>query len=84
MFTRAAAALIAVLCLANEAAFAQPSAILFENVRLFDGKSSASTGGMNVLVRGNTIDRISQDPIPVDRSAGTRIIAGGGRTLCQD
>lgn len=81
MFTRAAAALIAVLCLANEAAFAQPGAILFENVRLFDGKSSASTGGMNVLVRGNTIDRISQDPIPVDRSAGTRIIAGGGRTL---
>src|SRR4030095_17005381 len=36
---------------------------------------------MNVLVRGNTIDRISKDPIPVDRSATTRIVAGGGRTL---
>ena len=36
---------------------------------------------MNVLVRGNTIDRISKDPIPVDRSANTKIIAGGGRTL---
>jgi imidazolonepropionase-like amidohydrolase len=36
---------------------------------------------MNVLVRGNTIDKISKDPIPTDRRAGTRIIAGGGRTL---
>jgi imidazolonepropionase-like amidohydrolase len=81
MFARAAAVLIAVLALADTSAFAQTSVILFENVRIFDGKSSALSGGMNVLVRGNTIDRISQDPIPVDRSAGTRIIAGGGRTL---
>ena len=82
MFTRAAAVLIAVLALADTSAFAQPSAILFENVRIFDGKSSALSGsGMNVLVRGNTIDRISKDPLPVDRSASTRIIAGGGRTL---
>ncbi len=81
MFARAAAVLIAALGLADTSAFAQPSAILFENVRIFDGKSSALSGGMNVLVRGNTIDRISKDPIPVDRSAGTRIIAGGGRTL---
>jgi len=36
---------------------------------------------MNVLVRGNTIERISKDPIPVDRSASTIIIAGNGRTL---
>ena len=81
MFARAVAALIAVLCLADVSAFAQSSTILFENVRIFDGKSSALSGGMNVLVRGNTIDRISKDPIPVDRSANTRIIAGGGRTL---
>ena len=80
MFARAATVLIAGLCLANASAFAQPSAILFENVRIFDGKSSTLSGsGMNVLVRGNTIDRISKDPIAVDRSAGTRIIAGGGR-----
>jgi imidazolonepropionase-like amidohydrolase len=81
MFARAAIVLIALLGLADASAFAQPSAILFENVRIFDGKSSTLSGGMNVLVRGNTIDRISKDPIPVDRSAGTRIIAGGGRTL---
>ena len=57
------------------------SLILFENVRIFDGKSSTLSGSMNVLVRGNTIDKISKDPIPVDRSANTKIIAGGGRTL---
>ena len=87
MFARAATVLIAVLCLADVSAFAQPqsaqpsSVILFENVRIFDGKSSTLSGSMNVLVRGNTIDRISKDPIPVDRSANTRIVAGGGRTL---
>ena len=87
MFARAVAVLIAMLCLADVSAFAQPqsaapsSVILFENVRIFDGKSSTLSGSMNVLVRGNTIDRISKDPIPVDRSANTRIIAGGGRTL---
>jgi imidazolonepropionase-like amidohydrolase len=36
---------------------------------------------MNVLVRGNTIDKISTDPIRVDLSANTKIIAGAGRTL---
>jgi len=82
MFARAATVLIAVLGLADLSAFAQPqSVILFENVRIFDGKSSTLSGATNVLVRGNTIDRISKDPIPVDRSASTRIIAGGGRTL---
>jgi imidazolonepropionase-like amidohydrolase len=87
MFARAVTVLIAVLCLADVSAFAQPqsaepsSLILFENVRIFDGKSSTLSGSMNVLVRGNTIDRISKDPIPVDRSANARIVAGGGRTL---
>src|SRR5690349_10266998 len=87
MFSRAATLLTAALCLADVGAFAQPqsagppSVILFENVRIFDGKSSTLSSATNVLVRGNTIDRISRDPIPVDRSANTRIIAGGGRTL---
>jgi len=87
MFARAVTGLIAVLCLADVRAFAQPQSagpsdvILFENVRIFDGKSSTLSGSMNVLVRGNTINKISKDPIPVDRSASTRIIPGGGRTL---
>ena len=59
----------------------QPTAVLFQNVRIFDGKSSTLSGPSNVLVRGNKIERISTAPIPTDRSAQTLIIEGGGRTL---
>jgi imidazolonepropionase-like amidohydrolase len=87
MFTRIFMIVIAVLWLFEVTAFAQPQSdgpstlILFENVRIFDGKSDILSADMNVLVRGNTIDNISKDPIAVDRSANTRIINGGGRTL---
>jgi imidazolonepropionase-like amidohydrolase len=87
MFTRIFMIVIAVLWLFEVTAFAQPQSdgpstlILFENVRIFDGKSDILSADMNVLVRGNTIDNISNDPIAVDRSANTRIINGGGRTL---
>lgn len=54
---------------------------LFQNVRVFDGKSSTLSGPSNVLVRGNRIERISTGPIPTDRSANTMLIDGGGRTL---
>ena len=86
MFVRTSAVASAVLCLIGAAAFAQPQSVepspltLFENVRIFDGKSGTLSDGMNVLVRGNTIDKISKDPIPTDR-ANTRTIAGGGRTM---
>jgi imidazolonepropionase-like amidohydrolase len=59
----------------------QPSAVLFEDVRVFDGKSAGLSGPTNVLVRGNKIEKISTAPIPVDRTSNTRIINGGGRTL---
>lgn len=54
---------------------------VFENVRIFDGRSAALSPPANVLVRGNKIETISTEPIRVDRRADTRIIAGGGRTL---
>ena len=54
---------------------------LFENVRIFDGKSTSLSASSSVLVRGNIIERISTAPIAVDRSADTRIIDGGGRVL---
>lgn len=60
---------------------AEPSITVFENVRIFDGKSGSLSGNVNVLIRGNTIERISTDPIRVIVSAGDRIIVGGGRTL---
>ena len=58
-----------------------PSTVLFQNVRIFDGKGSALSAPANVLVRGNRIERISASAIPVDRDTSTRIIEGGGRTL---
>lgn len=55
--------------------------LLFENVRIFDGKNEPLSGPQNVLVRGNKIEKISADAIPTDRRANTKIIHGGGRTL---
>jgi imidazolonepropionase-like amidohydrolase len=55
--------------------------MLFQNVRIYDGKGSSLSALSNVLVRGNKIERISTGPIPVDRRADTQIIEGGGRTL---
>src|SRR5262245_53768430 len=66
-------------CEAQRRPPAQSETTLFQNVRIFDGKSSTLSGSSNVLVRGNTIERISTSPIAVD--AGTRVIDGGGRTL---
>lgn len=58
-----------------------PTTVLFEDVRIFDGTGAALSGLTNVLVRGNTIERFSSTPIPVDRRADARIVQGGGRTL---
>ncbi len=54
------------------------SRILFENVRIFDGVSSALSPASSVLVHGNVIEKVSRDKIPAD---GARVIDGGGRTL---
>ncbi|WP_029659696.1 MULTISPECIES: amidohydrolase family protein [unclassified Afipia] len=54
---------------------------IFENVRIFDGKSAQLSAPSHVVVRGNQIERISTSPIPANRSATTKIIIGGGRTL---
>lgn len=54
---------------------------VFENVRIFDGSHPSLSAPSNVLVRGNIIEKISTNPIPTDRRADTRIIAGGGRVL---
>src|SRR5262249_58600972 len=66
---------------AQGAAPAEPTGTLFENVRIFDGKSDALSVTMNVLVRGNTIEKISEAPIFIERLASTKVVAGGGRTL---
>ena len=38
---------------------------LFQNVRIFDGKSAALSAPSNVLVRGSTIERISPPRLPL-------------------
>ncbi len=57
------------------------TATLFENVRIFDGKSAALSAPSSVLVRGNKIENISTSPVALDRHGDIRIIDGGGRTL---
>ncbi|MFC5069247.1 metal-dependent hydrolase family protein [Flaviflagellibacter deserti] len=68
-------------CHADEAHSQQPTVVLFNNVRVFDGKSPSLSEPANVLIRENLIEEISTTPITVDRSASTRIIDGDGRTL---
>ncbi|WP_292482991.1 amidohydrolase family protein [Mesorhizobium sp.] len=68
-----AAALLLGLC-----ASASADDVLFENVRIFDGKGAALSAPSNVLVQSNLIARISTSPIAAE---GAQRIAGNGRTL---
>ena len=65
--------------LAQPPAPARETATLFQNVRIFDGKSGALSAPSNVLVKGNIIERISASPIAAE--SGVTVVAGGGRTL---
>jgi imidazolonepropionase-like amidohydrolase len=56
-------------------------ATLFQNVRIFDGKSDALSAPSDVLVKGNTIERISASSLTVDTKTGVRVIAADGRVL---
>jgi imidazolonepropionase-like amidohydrolase len=59
----------------------QPAAVLFEDVRIFNGTSGQLSGLSNVLVVGHVIRTISRAPIA--DPAGTTVlrIRGNGRTL---
>jgi imidazolonepropionase-like amidohydrolase len=83
-FRLVAATAVCALITSTSTAFTQPvdgAVTLINNVRVFDGKGASLSEPTNVLVRGNLIERISRTPIPVDRSATTTILDGGGRTL---
>ncbi|MBR0717479.1 amidohydrolase family protein [Bradyrhizobium liaoningense] len=58
---------------------ANAGATLFQNVRIFDGKSAALSAPSNVLIKGNIIERISTEPITAE--PGVTAIAGNGQTL---
>jgi imidazolonepropionase-like amidohydrolase len=57
------------------------AAVLFENVRVFDGRSDRLLPAQNVLVVGNRIQAISVAPITPPAGSPLTRIAGGGRTL---
>jgi imidazolonepropionase-like amidohydrolase len=58
----------------------QGAAVLFQNVRIFDGRSDALSAQSNVLVRGNKIEKISSAAITAN-AAQAVVIDGGGRVL---
>lgn len=62
------------------AAKARADGALFQNVRVFNGKSATLSAPTNVLVRNGVIERISTAPIG-DAGASVRVIPGGGRVL---
>lgn len=59
----------------------QPTAVLFENVSVFDGTSEGLSAPTSVLVVGNTIQTISSQPIPIPAVGSLTRIDGAGRTL---
>src|ERR1700730_10345632 len=67
----------------EEAAPALPAggATLFQNVRIFDGKSAALSAPSSVLWKGNIIEKISADPAAAEAGADVRVINANGRVL---
>lgn len=60
---------------------AEPKAALFENVRVFDGTSTALSQPVNVLIVDNRIETITTAPIKPPNGIATIRLAGEGRTL---
>jgi imidazolonepropionase-like amidohydrolase len=58
----------------------ESTAILFQNVRIFDGKSDVLSQPSNVLVKNNKIEKISAGAIAVE-IAQTFTVNGAGRVL---
>lgn len=77
----AASVLFGAACPAANAQAPQPAAVVFENVRIFDGTSDKLSAPSSVLVVGNVIKSISTAPIPAPAGTAVTRIAGGGRTL---
>jgi imidazolonepropionase-like amidohydrolase len=59
----------------------QPTAVIIENVRIFNGTSDQLSTPTNVLVVGNVIKAISTAPISGPPGTSLTRIQGGGRTL---
>ncbi|OAF06043.1 hydrolase [Bradyrhizobium centrolobii] len=71
------AAVAFVLGSPSSASAQQDAAVLFRNVRIFDGKTGTLSASSSVLVRNKTIEKISTGAI----TATAQVIDGGGRVL---
>jgi imidazolonepropionase-like amidohydrolase len=60
---------------------AAENATLFLNVRVFDGKNPTLSPPSSVLVKGNTIERVSISPIDASAIENATVINGQGRVL---
>jgi imidazolonepropionase-like amidohydrolase len=83
-FLKMAAVLLAVAAGAAPTASAQaqqPTGVVFENVRIFDGSSDRLTEPSNVLVVGNIIKAVSRTTIEAPAGVTVARVPGGGRTL---
>src|ERR1700753_2434946 len=74
----AAASILLSLSGASPARAQSTTAVLFQNVRIFDGKGDALSVPSNVLVRDNKIEKISTAAIAAN---GAETVTGGGRIL---
>ena len=71
-------------CVASPVVHAQDrpsSAVIFENVRIFDGTADRLSGPSNVLIVGGIIKTISSAPIANPPDVTLQRIRGDGRTL---
>ena len=66
--------LLIVSCLAK----ASPDVTLITNVNVFDGINEKLLKNVNVVITGNLITKVSEQPLAV---AGGTVIDGGGRTM---
>ncbi len=57
------------------------NATLFVNVRIFDGKTAVLSPSSSVLIKGNTIERVSTSQIDASAIRNVTVINGGGRVL---
>jgi imidazolonepropionase-like amidohydrolase len=77
-------ALLILSCVVTQVVLAQepqPAGVLYENVRIFNGRSEQLSKPSNVLVVGNVIKTISTSPIAELPATALTRIDGGGRTL---
>ncbi|MCF1713254.1 amidohydrolase family protein [Flavihumibacter sp. RY-1] len=72
--------LVLIVCMAVAGSTFAQKTILITNVQIFNGRDNKISQG-NVLITGNQITRISDKPIPVNKSANTTIIDGKGKFL---